>query len=174
MPLKLKLILLGIFFILVLILANMGTNREIEKLQSSPQSVPFKSKKEQLNWREGVKYYYAKNPEIHAACKDVNTTCITPERYKLACESANGISEAGGFIAAMSGGIDYLYRNGSIEDITIQWRPEYATHKKCRVIITVSGIVNGNSQRKQADVGADEFSLNNKGELLIQRADNYQ
>jgi uncharacterized protein YceK len=142
--------------------------------QNSPaKSTPSTNLQQQTNWQQGLAYYYSTNPLVDAACKNTDKICISPDEYKLACQSASGITKGGAIGAALSGGIDYLYRNGSVDDINIQWRPEYATYKKCRVFISVSGIVNGNSQRKQADVGADEFILSSSGKLLINSANNY-
>ena len=142
--------------------------------QNSPaKSAPSKNLQQQTNWQQGLTYYYSSNPQVDAACKNADKICISPDEYKLACQSAGGITKGGSIDAALSGGIDYLYRNGSVDDIRIEWRPEYGTYKKCRVFISVSGIVNGNSQRKQADVGAQEFILNSNGKLLINSANNY-
>lgn len=142
--------------------------------KSNPdKNSPSKNSQQQLNWQQGMTYYYSSNPKVDAACRNTDKLCITPDEYRLACQSSSGITKGGAIGAALSGGINYLYTNGSLDDISIQWRPEYGTYKKCRVFISVSGIVNGNSQRKQADVGAEEFILNSNGKLLINSANNY-
>jgi hypothetical protein len=118
------------------------------------------------NWVQSKEYFYAQNPDVHAACKLENNICITYEEYEQACKASKGVTRGASANLATGSGLDYLYRNGSIDAIDVVWDMNYRNFP-CRVIMNVSGIVNGNSKRQSANQGVDAFIINNDNQILV-------
>ena len=149
-------ILLPIFFI--------GCENQIQQ-KNSKSSIPNNLI---TNWVTGIEYVYVKNPEVHAACKMENTTCITYQEYEQACKLAAGASKGASGSAALLGGVDYLFRNGSIDTLEVIWSSNYSEFP-CRLIISVSGIVNGNSKKQTISPPIEGYIINSDGKLLAHR-----
>lgn len=154
-----------ITFLLLIFLSgcNNSTNYETP-------SLTIKSKTQ--NWVTGIRYYYATNPEINAACKMDNSECITFEEYESACKDATGVTKLASSSVAMSGGIHYLFINGNIDRLDVVWNSAYQNFP-CRVLMDVSGIVSGNSRRGSTDAQVRGFILNENNQILVHEADNY-
>jgi uncharacterized protein len=124
------------------------------------------------NWVQGIEYYYVTNPEIHGRCKMEKNKCITFEEYKSACINAIGVTRLGSGSVAMSGGIYNLFRNGSIDRLDVIWNSNYRDFP-CRVVMEVSGIVDGNSRRRDTNAKVEGFILNENNKILVHAANSY-
>ncbi len=120
------------------------------------------------DWVLSKDYFYAQNPDIHAACKLERNICISYEEYEQACKASKGVTRGASVNMATGSGLDYLYRNGSIDAIDVVWDTNYK-NSPCRVIMNVSGIVNGNSKRQSANQAVEAFTVNNENQILVLR-----
>jgi hypothetical protein len=125
------------------------------------------------HWVKGTNYNYATN-QISAYCKGENDVCISLAEYENACKVAAGVTKlASSSIALLGpGGMDYLYRNGSIDTISVSWNPSY-TNYPCRVTMQVSGILNGSSARRSQNAAAEGFIVTDEGKILVHRASTF-
>jgi hypothetical protein len=153
-------------FLTLIITACSDKNTVDSKKISSHQNHETKEKSLISNWVSSREYFYAQYPDIHASCKSENITCITYEEYEQACKSSKGVTRGASVNMATGSGLDYLYRNGSIDAIDVVWDINYRNFP-CRVIMNVSGIVNGNSKRQSANQGVDAFIVNNENHILV-------
>ena len=153
--------------ILLLLIFLSGCNNSAN-LETSSTTIESKTN----SWVKGIKYYYAKNPEIHAACKMDEYKCITLEEYQSACNDAIGVTKLASSSVAMSGGIHNLFRNGGIDRLDVIWNSNYRDFP-CRVVMEVSGIVNSNSRREATNAQVEGFILNENNQILVHEANSY-
>jgi hypothetical protein len=134
----------------------------------SDKAINYEVKEKSLlnNWVSSKEYFYAQNPDINAFCKSENATCITYEEYEQACKASKGVTRGASVNMATGSGLDYLYRNGNIDAIDVVWDTNYKNFP-CRVIMNVSGIVNGNSKRQSANQAVHAFIVNNENQILV-------
>jgi hypothetical protein len=72
----------------------------------------------------------------------------------------------------MSAIMDYLFRNGSIDDLSVSWNPSY-TDYPCRVTMQVSGILNGSSTIRSQNAAVEGFIVTDEGKILVHRASTF-
>ena len=95
--------------------------------------------------------------------------CISKEDYKALCLSASGTSQLTPWsLASFKPRARELVRNGNIDKLTVGWQDGY--RYGCRVVMQVSGILQGSSAREQLEGGVSSFVFNQEGKLLAHSA----
>lgn len=91
------------------------------------------------------------------------TVCISSEEYEKLCNDAQGVTKWGaGLMASFDTAGRYLVENGEIENVSVEWMGAAV----CRAFITVSGIYNGSSTRRNLKGRVDSFIISKSGSLL--------
>jgi len=145
----------NLFSILFLMLLG-GCDINLEKQNKESKSIP--------KIDVGINYEYTQN------CVDGErdflgpTKCITASEYQELCTSASGITKWGARGTALFDGLGrYLVDNGDTESVTTRW----LGNGVCRVYVTVSGMHNGSSVRRELDSNVKSYLLGNNGKILV-------
>jgi hypothetical protein len=117
-------------------------------------------------WQTGIHYsYYSSGP---CSTKD-NEVCITYEEYKQACDDAKGVTSSAIRMAVMlaDNATKTVFEGGGIDETTVMWVPKLDA---CGAVLSASGIVNGNSTKKQVGGRVTSFDYVD-GQLLVSYID---
>lgn len=117
--------------------------------------------------KRGIEYFYYDRCN---GCKiDPKKVWLSENEYKALCENAFLSDFGGNVLTSLTHTGRELYQNGEIEDLKIFWDPSQ-TKYKCRVNITMYGILNGSSKRLTVNGSASTFKLSSEGKIMITHA----
>jgi hypothetical protein len=122
------------------------------------------------NYKENVSYTFFDDTSCKA---DDKTVCMNYEEYKAICSVTNGVTKFSLQTLAVFKSYEdkILLKGGNVEDITVGWEKAFVGGEKCFARIQVSGLVDGNSMRKEIQGVGIIFVKNEKGEILISNWD---
>jgi len=105
-----------------------------------------------------------------SSCTDrENEICVSNEDYKALCLSASGVSKmASRMLTNFNRRANYLLDNGDIDELSVHWKDGYKYG--CRVIMQVSGMVQGSSARENLEGGVTGFIFNQDRKILAHTA----
>lgn len=122
--------------------------------------------KDSDKWSVGITY----NHYSDGSCASSATAqCISESDYKELCSLAKDVTQQSLKIRAVNAGFEEksLLEGGSLQRITIFYGKNNLGNEKCFTIVTISGIVNGTSMRKDIQGAVTSFVKSNKGEILV-------
>ena len=110
----------------------------------------------------------------NASCKpSEKNICLNQQEYMEMCKVAEGISKGGIEWRATfgSGEEKRLLEGGQYDDIRVVWAQSMAGKEQCYGVVTASGIVNGNSMRKEIQGVVKKFVVDDMGKVLVHSFD---
>lgn len=134
-----------------------GPGAEAPKNVASPASEKYK---------EGIEYTYYSDGSCKPSDKKV---CLSFDDYKQICSVAKGVTEFAIKMRGVNASSDekILLEGGSYENIQVLWAKSGGGKEQCYAVITASGLINGNSARKQIEGVASTFIKNSSGKVLV-------
>ena len=106
-------------------------------------------------------YYYSDNSGTDTDTKKK----LTPDQYKFLCENTTGITVLMSGTAGLGNGeFGYLIENGSFDRWKVTYNSAY-DKKECRIEMTASGFIKGNSRRVTVRGYVDTFVIKEKGQI---------
>jgi hypothetical protein len=118
------------------------------------------------NWRSGITYASygdgSCTPESDVQCLDEN-------EYKDICIASTGVTNQSIILRAVNAirVEKVLLEGGSTENISVKWGTTRSGRERCFVLLTKSGIVDGNSARLEIQGQAKNFILGDNGKVLV-------
>lgn len=121
-------------------------------------------------WQKNIDYVY-----YGGDCSSTNgKQCMNLADYEAACKHAKGVTMQAIKIRGVNsiGSEKILIDGGSIKDVDVYWGKSLRG-AGCGVTVTMQGLVNGNSSAIDLNGTATSFVVDNDGDLLVSRFNNY-
>ena len=156
--------MLSIFMLITTVLLCSCSKTETSTSKSVQLTTPLAEK-----YKEDMDYTYYPADNNQSCILSEKKVCLTFNEYKEICLQAKGITK---FALKMRSTLashteQILLEGGSLDDIQVIWGKSNNGKDQCYGVVTVSGIVDGNSAREEVQGVAQTFIKNSKGQILI-------
>jgi hypothetical protein len=160
-------------FVLSLGLVLVGCGKESPQSQTANNPPPAQAVQVKIDpaekYVEGMEYTYYPSDNNQSCKPSEKNTCLTLDQYKEICSVAKGVTQ---FAIKMRGTLasnkeKVLLEGGSYDNIEVLWAKSGGGKDQCYAVITVSGIVDGNSAREEIQGVAMTFIKSAAGKVLV-------
>lgn len=152
--------------------ASQKTDFEIIKKNNLFASKP-KIQQEKLDrWNVGIFYKYY---DDGSCVSSIEERCVSSSEYKELCSVAKGMTVRSLKLRAVNANFEEksLLGGGQLERVRIFQGQTYSGKEKCFAVVTMSGMVNGTSTRKDIEGTVTSFIKNEEGNILVSHYNNY-
>ncbi len=142
-----------------------GTIQKLQLFKTSNSQTQFQPK-------QGIEYYYYSDNSGRDTDKKKG---LTSDQYKFLCENTKGVTSSMTFGAGLRNSqFGYLIENGSFDRWRVTYDSIYSQKKQgCRIEMTASGLIKGNSRRVNVTGYVHTFIVNDNGQILAHSGETY-
>jgi len=118
----------------------------------------------QLKTNTEYKYY-----KDDSCTNSDSQVCMTLDQYKKICSVAEGVTKFATKVRAVTASHkeQVLLEGGGRDSIDVLWAKSNGGVEQCYAVMTISGIVDGNSAKEEIQGVASSFIKNDKGQVLV-------
>jgi hypothetical protein len=146
--------------------------KQTKNLSPTPAPAPAPEPSKTSRWEDGKAYDFYRGGGCNSSA---DVVCMSEDQYKLACKSAKDVTTQALKIRGVNayGDEKILIDGGSVGNVDIFWGSNSKGEQGCAASVTMQGIVNGNSMRKDITGNVTRFIVSSGGELLVAQFGNY-